>query len=252
VHLGNGDFNIESTSFLVNSVIVVGDASSDGAIGGALHIADNAKLRCKNCTLNHNTARSAGGGIAIFNSSVVLEGALLRYNHAGEKGGAAALLSPSDLTLIESNVQANSAGVYGAGVYANSSRVNIQSSELVHNDVGSAGGAVYASLTDVTANDSSLKGNSARPLIESGPQSTGGGGFYSDRGSLSLSACTVVDNSALPLGAGGGLKTTDSEVLLTGNVFSHNSALAGAVMRSHMPFVTLTAMHKPSTYNDVW
>ena len=102
--------------------------------GGALHLADNAALVCRECGLANNVAdgQSNGGAISLTSSSAFLSLTTFRGNQAiAANGGGVSLKFRSVIILIDSNwFEHNSAGQaatsgHGGGLYlSNSTYIN--------------------------------------------------------------------------------------------------------------------------------
>ena len=138
-------------------------------------------------------------------------------------GGAIVFDSNGQLTLNQSTVSGNDAGIgRGGGIYTKSGMVTLTSSTVSGNratGITSRGGGIYAYSGSVTLTSSTVSGN----------RSTGnysaGGGIYTRSGSVTLTSSTVSGNrSTGNYSDGGGIFTRYGALTLTSSTVSQNSA----------------------------
>jgi len=139
----------------------------------------------------------------------------------GRSGGA--IINRGTVNLMNSTVSNNSAS-HGGGIRTKPSSSLTVTNSSVSDNVAIAGGGIHAVLADVALTNSTLSGNDA---------ATGFGGgavYFYVGGSLTITNCTVSDNSAFY--AGGGLLVAGyaAPVGVTHSTFSGNSAPHGGAM----------------------
>jgi len=124
---------------------------------GGLHL-KSGTLTMFSCTLEENEGRE-GGGLLVDGGVVTLDGVRLAGNRALQGGGGAALRGGM-ATLANSNVRANAAR-FGAGLLVLRSSLRLSHCEIQENTAGVAGGGLYASspAADATVLDCVFSGN---------------------------------------------------------------------------------------------
>lgn len=153
----------------------------------------------------------AGGGIAIYNSTVSLNNVILEDN-SGMRGSAIHLMK-GHLTLIDCQVLSNHAtghATHSDGAIRNSEGVAIiEHSNIEGNDSEANGGGI-ANENEMTIIDSTIIANDAGK--------DGGGVFNS--GNLTIEETTFAENEAFTLG--GGIHNT-GQVTVQNSTFDSNS-----------------------------
>ncbi len=172
-----------------------------------------------------NSAGQAGGGLGVEGvegvSTATIEFSTISGNSAGHVGGGLWILE-AELTLTDSTVSANSASDSGGGLRIDaSSSIDsvIERCAFIANRSGAAGGALLTNVNNdgrLDISNTTISGNAA--------ELDGGGVFMETAGRLSLSSCTVTDNTAT---AGGVLSPGDGN---GGGIFALNSGVAGGLL----------------------
>ncbi len=201
--------NNEENSFSIVSAIAVSDALVDGfVITGGNDLCDFVDPDC------------SGGGLNLFESSVVIRDCQIRANSADAGGGLYA--SASEITMIGCGIEANR-GALGAGVRPFSgTNITVSSCVFVDNAATSAGGAIFSSSDgSVECSTSIFENNTSH-----GAFACGGGLTASGISSAAIVDCTFVANSATRGGGGAELRNVDS-VFLESCVFEQNSSDTG-------------------------
>ena len=158
----------------------------------------------------------------VINSTITIQGAGSTITRSGSEharfftvvteGNNEGDLTVNDLTLT------NGYNIYysGGAIYAAGATLTITNSTISGNEAGiGGGGAAYD--TDLTISDSTVEDN----------QSYAGGGVYSFGGSLTMSDTTVSGNS-VPNGFGGGVYSIYDTAEMSGLTVSGNKAIIGA------------------------
>jgi hypothetical protein len=147
-------------------------------------------------------------------------------NTATQYGGGVSAGSGSNLTIYESTISGNTAGIgpindpgadrgRGGGVNSYQGNVTVESSTFTGNYSNYEGGAFYAYGLDALVN-CTIVGNIAR---------TGGGICNTnDQGQINVTDCTISGNSALVSSGGGGIYGSyGSNFNLNGNIIAGNT-----------------------------
>lgn len=153
----------------------------------------------------------AGGGIAIYNSTVNLNDVILEDNY-GLRGSAIHLMK-GNLTLIDCQVLSNHASghaTHSDGAIRNSEGVAIIEHTNIEGNDSEANGGGIANENEMTIIDSSIIANDAGK--------DGGGVFNS--GNLTIEETTFAENEAFTLG--GGIHNT-GHVTVQNSTFDSNS-----------------------------
>jgi len=197
-------------------------SGTSGSGGGILLI--GGVLVVSNSMVNDNVARRAGGGIEIFDGvlnmfdSDLNDNAVVVAAAPGNGGGLHVTSMTSTIFLTNCNVDGNSAGREGGGLWNQVGvTMNIDSCRITNNDgLGAAaingGGGVFNNGGDVViTNETVISNNEATGAAGSG------GGILSLDGDVDISNSQVNDNIARRAGGGieivlGTLTFSDSEL----------------------------------------
>lgn len=202
----------ETTIEIIDSVIVDNTSITAGGLANA------GQMTITRTQIRGNSAQRLAGGI--FNFSTV----------EGKREILGATLS-----LVESTISDNRAGVNGGGLY-NVALAYLIDSTIADNSAAGDGGGVF-NTGGVGIRSSTIRGNSALG-------DNGGGGIYSV-GKTGSSSAVVILNSTLmensASNAGGGLHT-NNDTLLTNVTVSNNTAaeLGGGINVDSSGRITVT------------
>lgn len=188
---------------LTNCDIKGGTASSGD--GGGIH-AFNAWFALTDCTIEGNNASNCGGGIFLDLGELNLKGCTIRENDATYGGG------------IMSTVT-------GFNIYQYRCPLNLLNCDISANTAADGGG-ILCSISEA-----SLKGCNISENIAQGK--TGGGGIICRNGSsMTLSNCTVGNNSAVSYGGGINIVSPGNMDLSFCTVSGNDSSLGGGIYSS--------------------
>jgi predicted outer membrane repeat protein len=220
---GGDPFNSYSGGGIYNGgTLTVTDSTisgnSTGGIyteGGGLYNVGTATVT--NSTFSGNSAQLAGGGICnFFGGTLTISGCTLTANTAfsGFAGGLTSagggIENLSTLTMSGCTVSGNYASAYGSGIA---------------DDAGSA-----------TISNSTISGNTDRPGSGSASVGYGGGIFNNSPDTLTVSDCTVSDNSASY--EGGGIYNNFLMTISGGAVSGNSAPYGGGIYTSRPIMVT--------------
>lgn len=187
--------------------------------GGGVYItAWNYPASIRNCIIAGNTAEHHGGGIWITGKAVISD-SIIENNHAGLEGGIGGY---DTVTISRSTIRNNTAAGYAGGIGLNCSQsCVIDKSNIYGNKSGAewAGGGILVTQGAMQIINTVISNNTA---------ASGGGIYVRNPARLSLTNCTVRNNSATytgdPAFQGGGLFTySDTPPLVVNSIFWGNS-----------------------------
>lgn len=131
-------FNItgSSTDIALAGMKLTGGMSSGE--GGAILATNAGTLDILNTTIDHSSAATKGGGIAVDQTDITLTNSLLAYNYTtGE--GAGIYAKDSTVTITNSTIGINYAADKGGGISAWNSTLVLQSATIAENLAGADG-----------------------------------------------------------------------------------------------------------------
>jgi len=224
---GSGEMSVSSTTIESNSV--VGDGANQG--GGGIFNAGGT-LIVDNCMISENettgTSTSGGGilndlGVLTVTSTVLTANTSIRAGGGIEDNSA----DGNTLTLTNTSLIANATGASpgnGGGLHITGpGDSNITDCIVNANSASSEGGGLWNGTGLMTiSGDTEIDSNTALGA----DADNGGGGIFNNGGDLTIRSGAVISNnlSTGDAGSGGGLLSTDGEVIITGTEFNSNSA----------------------------
>lgn len=230
-----------------------------GGTGRGLNITGGADVIVDGLTFRNGSTTGSGANLSCTTSDLELRNSVLTAGVANKGGG----VSSTDCigTIEDNTVEANSATLYGGGVYVKGNAMLVQRNWIIGNHTDSTGGGLYLSgssdLVDNTfeGNDANLYGGGAFVTLGYGDilgntvvgnsSVNDGGGIYVDRGKPLVDGNTFDYNTSGD--EGGGLRVKVSEAVISYNTFTGNFAnwRGGGLKVSHDE-VTMTG----NTYID--
>ncbi len=219
--------NTAGTLTLASALTIDGDLDNDGvaditidgdSTSNVLHLNSTAVVTIDGLTLTGGGGSILnGGGILSEQGDLTVKNSVITGNRAGVQGGGIASIS-GNLTVINTTVSGNYSYLTGGGISfedAGSKTLTIVNSTISGNSSFIKGGGLYiaptasgSSLTNVT-----VTGNSAREqagILVSGP--------------LTITSSTIVGNIATDVGnPTGGIGSVGSAITLTNTVVAHNT-----------------------------
>ncbi|MFP4343672.1 MAG: right-handed parallel beta-helix repeat-containing protein [Anaerolineales bacterium] len=153
-HLGVGLYLAGGTRATLNDTTVTNNTfqTADYAYGGGLYVRDGSVVTLTNSTVARHTAPSLsegrGAGLYIDNSSVTLDNSQVLSNTAGVAGGGLRLYYTSTLYVLNNSVVRNNRVLNGGGGAINAAgtpTVHVIDSTLRDNQAETHGGAIYQS-----------------------------------------------------------------------------------------------------------
>ena len=218
----------------LDNVVVTGGNSP--TVGGGIAVLgsdspDAFSFTLRDSVVSGNSAMESGGALFVDETevTVLIQNSSLIANDALTGGGIAADLLLGDVTVEQSTISGNTAGVRGGGVYAgtlyNGSSLNIRRSTISGNSAPDGGGLfvdyLYGSLL---LENSTVSGNSA----VGEPGSTGGGLFigylYGEGGTAIVRHSTLANNTAV---RGGGIFLESGGISVDHTIVANNVAEVG-------------------------
>ncbi|MFZ1401214.1 MAG: Calx-beta domain-containing protein [Candidatus Promineifilaceae bacterium] len=217
---------VENGRFTLNGGTITDNESTYG--GGAYIVQATALLTINGGSLsgNRSTANAfGGGGMYIFQGSVVQNGGEISSNTANYLGGAMEVRFGS-FTMNGGSIANNSANNLGGAIYNAEGRLTLNGGSLSGNSSLVGGGAI--------ATGSTSQNQISNSVIYSNSSSQGGGGIL-NAGTLTLTNVTLSDNLA---NNGGGLQNSGTATLNNVTIFENTAVANGG--GSHSNGGTLT------------
>jgi fibronectin-binding autotransporter adhesin len=230
---GAGILNEFTGTVNVNSSTLTANVAT--AAGGAIYNFFSGTVNISNSTLASNSAGgSIRGGGAIYNDSgtITITQSNLNSNGASADGGA--IYSPAgQITLTDTTFNGNGATRGGAVIILGGS-LSISNCKFIGNGASGAGGAIFnagSAAIDVSSFSSNTITTSV-DLVSADPTgSVVNGGAISNSGAsatITLTNCTLINNSAAVFGAGTvygiGIYNDGGTVMLTDSALETNTA----------------------------
>ena len=254
-------FEISNGSVTINNVALVNGVADNG---GAIQIAD-ANLTMNNVTLSNNTANAAngsGGAIMVAsNAQLTANTCSFTNNIANRAGGAIEGVAGTTITLNNSTLAANKAGVSpatpapgnGGGLHiTGSATTNINGGTIVGNMAAAEGGGLWNGSGTMNIDGSLIVGNTA----SGASADNGGGGIYNlNNGTLNITNAQIRSNTANGAsGSGGGiLNDVGAQLSITNSTIAQNTANragGGIEDNSGTSTIMLTNVHLDSNSAD--
>jgi hypothetical protein len=232
------DTNNAATAFLVTMqgfTITNGFASpgdfAPGA-GGAIRDQGNQSVTLTNMVLNNNSATADGGGFVMENTvnstwTLTINNSTLSNNHAGDTGGGFDTDGAGTVIVNGSTITGNTDVNQGAGIYIDA--------------ILTAGVFVGAPMT---MTNTTVSNNSALAAGTLGPPASGGsGGGISNagNGTMTITGCTISNNSAGGTGGGFSDENAVGTLIVSNSAFIGNTSVGqGGGIQEGGPSMTLT------------
>ena len=278
VGFSNNDVSIEDSYFENNMGQHFGGVVSM-LIHGVLNVSHTTfKNNNQNSTIFHQafdtngTQERGGAAILLYQSVGKISKSGFYNNHASSWGGTISVLVNSSLSVSDTTLKNNVAGVFGGAIFCYQSYLNVEYGNLINNNVinkekgrggglfltrnctakisnvlfsechASNGGAIAANFTKMVMADSSLTANTG-PAI-----------FLIDRVPFEINNCTFLNNSS-PVSGGAIFCPIYCDVKMVNSNFSRNRAVVtgGAISVRKFNRMSKLTVHKCSfTYNTAY
>ncbi|MBX3324072.1 MAG: hypothetical protein KF757_13910 [Phycisphaeraceae bacterium] len=222
---------------IINCTIIDNIADYGGAIG--VHTASEATL--VSCLIQANQAEFGGGGLEIFDASIVqiVDCELMINRTINGAGGALQIGDSASVSIVGSVLSGNEASWVGGAIALYEATLELEDSALEANEA-EYGGALALSFAEATLDRVRIEGNLAREsgggidifggsldatntlLAGNHAKNIGGGIVISEGAAPAIINCTIARNTAGNLG--GGISTHDSNVIIANTVAWENTA----------------------------
>lgn len=251
--IGGGGIYIKGGSASITGGRICGNtagksAGTDYGHGGGIYI-HSGVVTISDVEISGNKAISGnGGGVYVSGGTVnIVNGTKINDNvtkgprSSGVHDGAGIYINSGTITIKDTEINNNKANdetndIYtkGGGIFVKSGTVSIANSTINENVAMIRGGGIYVNAdADVTVTDSEISGN----MLLANNASSGGGGIYLNKGTLTLENVAVTNNGALKAeqgligvyanaGEGGGIHANGGIFNVTGGAITGNKASA--------------------------
>jgi hypothetical protein len=241
-----GVFTIAHGTATLSGLTISGGTSS--VSGGAVYDYSSGKLTISDSTIEDNTAQGSGGGIFDqYGGALTISGSTIENNSAKQYGGGISDYVGGTLTVSDSAFENNTAdegggidnliataevsdctfednrATLGAGIASGGGKLTVVASTIGGTTSGEGniaasgeGGGLYSSSGSVSLSNCTIANNSAG----------NGGGIVVYRGALTLTNSMVLDNASTEYGEGGGI-SVDGKLTVNGSTLSGNTAAEG-------------------------
>ena len=212
---GGGISNNGGTFTLSNCIISDNTAEPDG---GAILTVAGSVTTVTDCTFSNNTA--AEGGAISSSGQLTVTSCTFSGNHTSDNGGAitnygAGQLAVDNCTFSQNNA-VNGGAIFNYGFGGATLVATVRNSTFTGNGSSTQyGGAISSQFGTVNLSDCTVVNNTA---------STAGGGIYNANGTLTLRNDTLANNTA---GTGGGIYNLGSSDGFAANATVSNSTVSG-------------------------
>lgn len=197
VYAGAVGVGIEADLIMEGSVI---RNNRTGRSGGAVQN-NGGNISLYDVIITKNTAYE-GGAFYLWEGRLYIKDSEILRNIATDSSGGAAFSMGCDISIDNSRLSDNTAGLYGGGIFMHSGSLSMIDSELNGNSAGKNGGAVAASGMEEDSREFYIKDSK---IIGNHSTGNGGGIYYDFPKKLELSGdVTITENS------GGGVYLEDS------------------------------------------
>ena len=226
-HLGAGLYLAGATqASLVNSLVGGNQiqATTGSTYGGGIYLVGSSTLSLTNSRVEDNTAPSRtdgrGGGLYAYDSTVTLEESEVLSNNAGVHGGGI-YCSNCDLEISSGSSVSHNTAIdgHGGGIYStNSPAIHISRTEIQDNTAGNDGGAIYVINSSIEIDQSIINDNLS---IRSGAI------YQHDANSVSQVRNSMITNNTSSEGYGAGIHVNAGTFTLTHVTLADNLIGAG-------------------------
>ena len=246
---GGGLLNF-GTLTLTDCTVSGNTASTNG--GG---IANLGTLTLDHSTLSNNSSSGSGGGVFSSNS-LTLTASAISDNTAGGSGGGVYGAAYSSVSISGGSVSGNSANL-GGGVYSGyQSTAMLTDCTISGNSAVSGGGVLFGYYATATMTGCTISGNTAAndgggvanagtlaisdSKILNNTAFSGAGLYNTFYGSLTLTDCTVSDNTGTGVNNRGGGVTSHGQLKMIDSTVTGNTADLGGGVFNQYGVATLT------------
>lgn len=209
----NADFSDQEPQ--LNPTVV--DAGHQGRV---IYISSGTMVNLAGLRLVNGWSSGSGGGIHSQAARLVIQDTAVLSSQAQFGGGLYAL--NGQITLENSTISHNAAGLGGGGVRLYQSQTSFSGNTIANNTAVIHGGGLYLSFSSGRLENNRIYDNRVTTIGQGW-----GGGLHLHNSSVELAFNRVQGNSA---DTGGGLRLYQSPCLLDGNLIGNNQAAIGGGM----------------------
>lgn len=221
ITIGPGTFAVSNATIQINLTLQGSGSGATildaGGMDRAFHINNIVTVTMSDLTIQNGQTVDDGGGILLVDASTLtLNNCVIKDNNGKSGGGLFVNGSTLDInnTAISGNISVNSGGGIASEL---TSSITVSESTISNNIAGLVAGGILAVESDLTISDSTITGNVSEDTTQ-----IGGGGVVASKASLSITNSTISNNTAAL--RGGGIITDESNVTISGSTINNNSA----------------------------
>jgi CSLREA domain-containing protein len=195
---GHRVFDVRGGAVVTITGLTVQSATLTG-YAGSVYVATDGRLRMEACTIRNNLSTGSNGAGMYNQGKVVVAGCVFTNNATAGSGGG--IYNNNWLTVTNSTVANNaSAGAFGGSGVAGNGLTVLVNSTVVGNSATGHGGGISNISGPMYLTNCTVSGNVA---------GEDGGGIWMDGAVLSMTNVSVVTNTSLITGTGGGIVVAD-------------------------------------------
>ena len=222
---GGGTMNVQGETpagivTISNNVATGGDTTPENRQGGGGVFNDGANLSLTDVTITGNTANTSsgsGGGVMNKQGEVTITGGLISGNTADRAGGGIendrGTATVTDVIVSGNQATGAISAGNGGGLHAAGGTTTVSGGTYGMNDAAEGGGLWIGGAGTLTS-DADVTGNTANGTSNDPGSRQGGGGYFNDGATLTITGGTVSNNTATTT-SGGGIMTTGGAGVLT-------------------------------------
>ncbi len=256
-----------------------GSTGMSGSAGGGVYASDSS-LTISGCTIRDNHIygnQCYGGGINTLNGSLALTDCIIENNSVSAVdwyGGGGIASHWSTMAVTGGAITGNSVNGYpalengGGGIYTLYGTAEVSNCPISNNATAEGcGGGMLADSTETTITQCAITNNNSAggagilvyngsletysTVITDNESSGDGGGIYMAEAEITLTNCTIANNTTEEMiGAGGGIVSFDGTIHIDSGILWGNSAVFGPEI-SLWYWTENVGSHADVVYSDI-
>lgn len=195
--------------------------------GGGIAVVDGT-VTVNGASILNNGAEYDGGGIyGSSNTTLTINSGMITENTAGDEGGGIYLSdNGNNLTVETANITNNHASA-GGGIFARNSNVYLNAGSVAHNTAGGDGGGLRTTNTNIAIGTADISDNRAAYGAGISANSDSGSSY-----TVTLTAGTITRNTDSQRGGGVNIDKNMAFTMNGGEISHNRAALGGGIIAS--------------------